>query len=245
MSDLEYRVAIDSWPEADTVVRAVEMAPDDPLTGLRFTGYAAVFDSPSEPLPGPRGPYRETIAPGAFTKTLSERGRTVKAFWNHNTDIPLASARAAGPFGTLTLSTDKVGLRTELVFLPEHREYAALVAAGVADSMSFGFNVDGESGVKWNATYTERELRAVRLHEVSVVSGWPAYTATSATVRALAEASDTDPDLLALAFSALRDPDGRLTHDQRRALIAAIDARSDLPVISHRAKWRERLDAIA
>lgn len=242
MTDLEYRVALDTWPAADLAIRAVDAEADDPLAGLRFSGYAAVFDSPSEPLPGKRGTFVETIAAGAFTKTLAERGGRVRMFWNHNTDIALASARAKGPYGTLNLAIDDIGLRAEAVFMPSDRAYADKVAAGVADSMSFGFNAVRD---EWSGDGQQRRLTEIRLHEVSIVSSWPAYAATSATVRALAEEADTDPDTLAEAFRALRDPEGRLTTDQRRALVAAIDARSDLPVLTHVARWQERLAALA
>ena len=56
--------------------------------GMRFTGYAAVFNSDSEPLP-----FIERIMPGAFKRSLKARNE-VKLFKNHNMDEVLASAQA-------------------------------------------------------------------------------------------------------------------------------------------------------
>jgi hypothetical protein len=53
-----------------------------------------------------------------------------------------------------------------------------------------------------------RELREVRLHEVSVVTGFPAYKATSASLRsidALAEVTGLDADQLAEALTILEN----------------------------------------
>jgi len=55
---------------------------------------------------------------------------------------------------------------------------------GVVDSMSFGFTVP-RGGDSWSDDGSRRELREITLHEVSVVTGFPAYEATSAAVRSL------------------------------------------------------------
>jgi DNA repair ATPase RecN len=52
----------------------------------------------------------------------------------------------------------------------------------------------------------KRELHQIRLHEVSIVTGFPAYEATTATVRAidaLATRTGIDPDKLADALTRL------------------------------------------
>ena len=88
---LEYR----SITTQDFEVRA-----DATADGMSFSGYAAVFDSPSEPLP-----FTETIAPGAFRRSLKTHNE-VKMFVNHNSDQVLASKKA----GTLRLREDaKIG----------------------------------------------------------------------------------------------------------------------------------------
>ena len=63
-----------------------------------------------------------------------------------------------------------------------------LLRTGVVDKMSFGFTVP-RGGDKWSEDGRNRELREVRLHEVSVVTGFPAYEATAAAVRSLSALS--------------------------------------------------------
>jgi hypothetical protein len=74
--------------------------------------------------------------------------------------------------------------------------------------MSFGFSVPA-NGDSWNAEGTERTLRSVRIHEVSIVA-FPAYQQTSgtATVRsydAVAKRAEVDADQLADAMLAIED----------------------------------------
>lgn len=161
---------------------------------MTFTGYAAVFNSPSEPLP-----FTEYIMPGAFKRSLKSRNE-IKLFMNHNTDIVLGSTRAK----TLKLSEDSRGLLAEAV-LPDTtagRDLSVLMQRGDVSSMSFGFSVPSK-GDKWTNDGMSRELHQIRLHEVSIVTGFPAYEATTATVRsidALATRTGMDADVLADAL---------------------------------------------
>ena len=165
--------------------------------GMAFTGYAAVFNSDSEPLP-----FIERIAPGAFANSLGSRNE-IKMFVNHDTTRVLASKRA----GTLRLSEDAHGLRVE-ADLPETtdgKDLAYLMKRGDVDSMSFGFSVPS-GGDTWSPDGATRELREVRLHEVSIVTAFPAYTQTTAGVRSLdnlAAATGADAGLLDAAITKL------------------------------------------
>jgi HK97 family phage prohead protease len=164
---------------------------------MTFTGYAAVFNSPSEPLP-----FTEFIMPGAFKRSLKSRNE-IKLFMNHNTDIVLGSTRAK----TLRLSEDSKGLLAEAV-LPDTtagRDLSVLMQRGDVSSMSFGFSVPSK-GDKWSNDGATRELHQIRLHEVSIVTGFPAYEATTASVRsidALATRTGMDADVLADALTKL------------------------------------------
>jgi HK97 family phage prohead protease len=168
--------------------------------GMTFTGYAAVFNSPSEPLP-----FIERIAPGAFKRSLKARN-DIKLLWNHDTGAVLGSTRA----GTLKLEEDSYGLRVTAV-LPDTnlgRDVRTLVQRGDVNAMSFGFSVPA-GGDTWNADGTERTLKSVRIFEVSVVA-YPAYqqTAGTATVRsfdAVAKRAEVDADQLADAMLAIED----------------------------------------
>jgi HK97 family phage prohead protease len=165
--------------------------------GMSFTGYAAVFDSPSEPLP-----FTEVIKGGAFQRSLKSRNE-IKLFMNHNTDVVLGSSRA----GTLRLSEDSRGLLAE-ADLPDTtagRDLSVLMQRGDVNSMSFGFSVPPR-GDKWSDDGSTRELHQIRLHEVSIVTGFPAYQATTASVRSLdilATRTAVDVDALSDAITRL------------------------------------------
>jgi HK97 family phage prohead protease len=195
--DMKQAVEVREVQFSDIEMRQTEDAPGDvPMT---FRGYAAVFNSPSEDMG-----FREYIKPGAFAKSLKSRN-SIRMFMNHNSDIVLASTRAK----TLRLIEDDKGLLVD-ADLPDTtagRDLSVLLQRGDVDSMSFGFSVPPK-GETWSDDGSTRELHAVRLHEVSVVTGWPAYPATSASVRSfeiLAERTNTNADELAEAITLLEN----------------------------------------
>ena len=148
---------------------------------MTFTGYASVFNSPSEDLGG----FVEYVAPGAFKRSLQARNE-IKLLWNHDTGEPLASVRG----GSLKLEEDTRGLKVtaKLPNTTRGRDVAELLRSKVIDSMSFGFNVIKDT---WSKDGQIRTLEAIRLHEVSIVS-YPAYKATTAQVRSLETTIDAD-----------------------------------------------------
>lgn len=152
--------------------------------GMQFSGYAAVFNSDSEPLP-----FIEQIAPGAFKRSLAS-GREIRMFANHNMDQVLASTRNS----SLVLTEDAHGLRVDAQ-LPNTtvgRDLATLIADGTVHAMSFGFSVPS-GGDSWSADGSSRVLREVVLHEVSIVTGFPAYPETTgANVRAVDDTISTN-----------------------------------------------------
>ena len=187
----------------------------DETGGMLFEGYAAVFNSPSEPLP-----FIEKIAPGAFRGSLKQRN-DIKILWNHDTGSVLGSTRA----GTLSLYEDDRGLRVraQLPNTTLGRDTAELIKRGDVNAMSFGFSVP-KNGDSWNENGTERTLNQVRLHEVSIVA-FPAYTATSgtATVRGLdkiAKRADVDADQLADAL--LKIESGMTMTVEEKSLITKV-----------------------
>ena len=201
-------VELRSVTAEDFSIRAVDGGSDY----MQFSGYAAVFDSPSEPLP-----FTETIAPGAFAKSLRSRNE-VKMFVNHNADQVLASKRS----GTLRLVEDSKGLFVEADLPPTTygRDLSILMQRGDVTSMSFGFSVPS-GGDSWLDGNTRR-LNEVRLHEVSIVTGFPAYEATSAQVRsleALAQRTSLDADALAQALTLLEN--GQELGDEQASIITA------------------------
>lgn len=191
-------------------------------TDGRFVGYAAMFDQPSQPLP-----FVERIAPGAFSRSLRNRKRDVRLYVNHNSDLVLASRRS----GTLNLEEDERGLRVE-ADLP-NTSYAndlrELMNTGVVDRMSFGFSISGRGGDSWSDDGTERVLRAVTLHEVSVVTGFPAYESTSAALRSLERLSkrtSLDVDDLVDTINSIADGE-EIDAERAAALLEAVKVSKD------------------
>lgn len=179
--------------------------------GMSFSGYAAVFNSDSEPLP-----FIERIQPGAFKRSLKSKNN-IRMYLNHDSSMLLATTRAK----TLRLAEDDRGLKVE-ADLPDTsvgRDLSTLIKRGDVDSMSFGFSVPPK-GDTWSDDGSVRELKEVRLYEVSVVTGFPAYQATTASVRsldALAERTSTDADKLADAITVLEA--GSELNDEQSALL--------------------------
>ena len=139
---------------------------------MRLSGYAAVFNESSLPLP-----FKETIAPGAFRKTLSETP-DVRLLINHE-GLPLARTKNQ----TLMLEEDETGLRfdADLADTQEGRDIYELVKRGDVDQMSFAFRVIRQ---KWNDDKSRRILTEVSLADgdVSVVT-YPAYPTTTVEAR--------------------------------------------------------------
>lgn len=142
-------------------------APD----GKTLVGYAAVFDSPSEPLP-----WTEFVRRGAFTKTIKD-GADVRLLIDHE-GVPLARTKS----GTLSLSEDEIGLRIEAMLDENNPDAAKVMSAlrrGDLSQMSFAFQTVKDS---WSDDKRTRELKEVRLYDVSVVT-YPAYEETVAELR--------------------------------------------------------------
>ena len=139
---------------------------------MRLAGYAAVFNESSVPLP-----FKESIAPGAFRKTLTETP-DVRLLINHE-GLPLARSKN----GTLKLNEDDRGLyfEAELADTTEARDIYKLVERGDVDQMSFAFRVIRQ---KWSEDRSRRVLTEVSLSDgdVSVVT-YPAYPTTNVEAR--------------------------------------------------------------
>ena len=139
--------------------------------GNTLIGYAALFDSPSEPMP-----FIEYVKRGAFSKTLND-GADVRLLINHE-GVPLARSKS----GTLALEEDERGLRVEADLDPMNPDSARILSAmkrGDISQMSFAFRTIKDF---FNADRSVRELREVQLFDVSLVT-FPAYEETVAELR--------------------------------------------------------------
>lgn len=148
--------------EAGTTVRTV-------------TGYAAVFNSPTDVC----GLWTEVIAPGAFKRSLQEND--VVAVYHHD------GARVLGrsSSGTLRLQEDAKGLKVE-IDLPDTtdgRDLAVLIERKDVKGMSFGFCTRKQ---EWDETIDppKRTIQEAHLIEVTVTA-FPQYDDTEIGLRSL------------------------------------------------------------
>lgn len=152
-------------------------------SGRTISGYAAKFDSWSEPI---YGWFREKIAQGAFEKC--DMSDAIMCF-NH--DINGILARTSS--GTLILAVDKVGLHFEFNApgTTLGNDMVELVSRGDVSKCSFKFIVETDewryADEKNGLEYDERTIKSIsKLYDVSLVT-YPAYPDTEAGVRSLLE----------------------------------------------------------
>lgn len=160
--------------------------------GRRLEGYAAVFGAEAR-----IGHFTETIRPGAFAACLAEPGWDVLALVDHDPGRLLARRSS----GTLRVAEDARGLAFALE-VPDTtlgRDILALAERRDLGGASFAFVAREDA---WPAP-DRRELRRVTLFEISVVSAWPAYEATSVVARARPPAALT-PHARRLQLGCLR-----------------------------------------
>lgn len=183
----------------------------------RFYGYAAAFNSDSEPLP-----FIETITPGTFARTL-KNDRNNAFVIDHDEKRVLSSRQTK----RLHLAEDSKGLLVEsdLPNTSYARDLIELHDQGEIRGMSFTFKPTREGEV-WSADGRRRTLTDVRLGHVTVVtSGYtPAYRATTASIRSLANTLGAEVDDLEDALSAIRDgtPLNARTVDLLQSVIAEL-----------------------
>ncbi len=222
---IEYESASEMWPNEDLELQA------DGGSGLHFSGYAAIFDVPSNPRP-PNG-HTLYIRKGAFSKTIKD-GRAKKMFLNHNDNIVLASTSR----GTLRLAEDERGLKVD-ADLPDNewgRPVADAIRRGDIESMSFGYIVPRNRD-RWNEDRMERQIFETRLYEVSPVTAWPGFDQTSVSVQSLLSTQHQLNQILDILGSA----DGELDDQQVAFLDDSIARhRRGLTPEEVRAEWAER-----
>lgn len=182
-------------PNAPTqdIIRMVpltEARADTKDDGNTLFGYAAVFNEDTEINSFFEGNFRERIEPGAFKKTLAERGDKIKVLFNHGFDPSIGDK----PLGRATVQEeDKRGLYVEvpLADTSYNRDIKELLASGALDGMSFRFSVTKE---EWDEEPEDkglpvRTIKEVKLYEYGPVT-FPAYEATSAGVRSARDYTD-------------------------------------------------------
>lgn len=204
MDPLEYRSTFET------------RAKDD---GAGLSGYAATFNKVDS--------YGTAFAPGAFTKTLSERGDKIPILYNHDPGINVGIPES--------LATDALGLKVDAQIFDDGADGTTLsrrLRAGARYGLSFGFRTlrdraatEGDQLDMAQVAEADlygglRVIEEVKLYEVSVVT-FPANDAAQITaVRQTAMA-----DALTALLDDLRD--NRLSDDEQRLvrqIVAAFPA---------------------
>lgn len=198
MLDISERASLSREVRAFNVTDAeIRADADDSVT---FDGIASVVDTPYS-VRDVFGEFTETMARGAFNKTLKEKA-DVRLLVNHE-GVPLARTKSktlklsAGPDLRAVASLDPAN--------PTVQEIRSAMSRGDMDQMSIGFRVTRQ---EWNGDYTERTIREVELFDVSVVT-FPASPTTAASLRSIDEfmqslTRDTvDPDEIRRAIAHL------------------------------------------
>lgn len=116
---------------------------------MRFAGYAALFDK--------RDAGRDTIRPGAFTRTLAERKDPLPLYWQHRPDQRIGWIDE--------VAEDDRGLKVIASIDNPQGGAAAALKRGAVTGLSFGYRARG-----FSRSVEGRDLTDVDLFEVSLVS---------------------------------------------------------------------------
>lgn len=119
------------------------------MSGLRFAGYAALFDR--------RDAGRDVIRKGAFARSLADRAEPIPLFWQHRPDQRIGWVEAA--------AEDARGLRVIACIDNPDGGAAAALRRGAVTGLSFGYRARA-----FTRDAAGRELSDVDLFEVSLVT---------------------------------------------------------------------------
>lgn len=178
--------------------------------GRNFTGYAAVFDQPTQ-IRGWEGAFTERMAKGAFKKTLRESTPVMQ--FDHGRDSRVGSC-PIGHYTDIREDDNGLAVKARLFDNPVVEPVRQAIEAKSVRGMSIKFNVTKE---RWRDAAgklvkpeelgqllyepgergpLDREIREVRLMEAGPVVH-PAYTQTTAAVRSADERSERIDNLAA------------------------------------------------
>lgn len=130
--------------------KAVEFKSED-VEGRTFRGYASTYD---------KDQGNDVILPGAFAKTLAERGDKVKVLWQHSD--PIGKPK--------TMREDDKGLFVEAQISKTRLgdEVLELMRDGVIDRMSIGYSIpSGKADYDGDGV---RVIKELKLFEFSAVT---------------------------------------------------------------------------
>lgn len=186
-----------------------------------LVGYAAVFDQWTAIQDFWGDAWLESIAPGAYAKTLAEAD--IRALWNHDTNVVLGRNRA----GTLALREDATGLHVTI--RPPDNEWGRpvldAVRRGDVTGQSIAFQAIKE---QWQrpekkGDLARRTILEARLVDVGPVT-FPAFAQTSVQARSQGADDAGDMGVIGQAFrlARLAEHGYALDADERAQLGAAV-----------------------
>jgi HK97 family phage prohead protease len=116
-----------------------------------FSGLASVYGN--KDLGG------DVVEPGAFSKSISEKGGEVPILWQHNPSEPIG-------LGKLMDSSEGLHIKGELVLeSPTAQKAYGLLKRGVLKGLSIGYDT-----IRSDVKDTTRYLKELKLWEVSIVT---------------------------------------------------------------------------
>lgn len=147
--------------------------------GFTLEGYAAVFDTPTR-IDSWEGRFDETIARGAFAKTISERSPVLQ--FDHGQD-PRTGTVPIGAVQELREDDHGLFVRARLHDNDTVLPIRQAIESGAIGGMSFRFRVLRED---WDEApdVPQRTIRELELFELGPVV-FPAYEATEVGVRSM------------------------------------------------------------
>lgn len=213
------------------VTRSVEFRAAEPTEGgdgRTLDGYAAVFNEPTR-IQSWEGDFNESIAPGAFAKTLREKSPIIQ--FDHGHDARTGSVPIAK---LISAKEDKAGLHVQARMFdnPVVEPIRQAIEGGAINGMSFRFEPmrDTWTDAKGADVHPEelkdllyggraadqdrlplnRVIREVRLHEMGPVVN-PAYAGTSVGVRTADDLTEGDREALVECYKRTMVPTERST----------------------------------
>jgi HK97 family phage prohead protease len=177
--------------ERRTFTAPVEFRAATDTARPQANGYGYVFDSLSRNL----GAFVERIAPGAGQRSVEQDD--IVALANHDKNLLLGRVSA----GTLTVGLDTHGspYRIDLPDTTAGRDWAISLERRDVIGSSFGFSGTTDEWEKREDGSIVRTLVDFSIRDVGPVT-FPAYSATEAALRSLADHADADPaDVIAAA----------------------------------------------
>ncbi len=140
-----------------------------------FTGYAALFDDPTDI----GGWFYESIHKDAFNSALARKD-DVRAIFNHDPNLILGRTKS----GSLSLEVDETGLKST-IRIPDTtlgKDLKYHIEQGDISQMSFGFIILKEERKGLLNEKPWYEIQDVELFDVSPVT-YPAYANTNIEVK--------------------------------------------------------------